>query len=118
MAAVARRTLRMALEGNVQALRMLIDRFGGRFSGASTEGEPLDLDLPRLVTAVDCGLAIEMVIHALCHGDIDRATAQTLVTAIQLRLRALEAIDFERRLAQAEKAGAIAESSTSSKGAA
>lgn len=107
----------MGLEGNFTAIRWLLERYGGRLSGAPAEGEPLALDLPRLVTAADCGAALERVIQGLCHGDIDGARAQTLVTAIQVRLRGLETIDFERRLAQAEKTTALAESSASSQGA-
>ena len=66
--AMMRRATRMALEGNLAAMRLVLERVGGRPADAPLETEPLGIALPRLRTAADCNVAIERLVDGLCLG--------------------------------------------------
>lgn len=110
VAALVRKATRMGLEGNLMAMRLVLERVCGRAAEAPMEAEPLDISLPRLKTAADCSLALEKLVDGVCDGTIDRGAAQTLVAVVQARLRALETTEFEKRLAQLERSAAQTES--------
>ena len=106
LAALTRRLLRMALEGNLTAARLVYERTCGRTAEAPVEAEPVELALPRMRTASDCNLALERIVDALLKGTIDRDTATTLIAAVQARLRAIEVIEHEQRLEELEQTAA------------
>lgn len=102
LSALARKAVRMALEGNVMAMRLVFERTCGKTPEVPLEGEPLPVQLPRLETAADCSRALDMLIECLCKGEGDRETTRMLIEAIQVRLKAIEATELEVRLAQLE----------------
>lgn len=110
LVALIRKVTRMGLEGNLNAARLVLERVCGRAAEAPAEAQEFDLQLPRLTTAADCGLALERLVDGVCNGTVDRATAQTLIAGVQARLRAIETAEFERRLAELERAASHAES--------
>lgn len=99
-----RKALRMGLEGNVAAMRIVFERASGRPADVPPESEPLDIALPRLDTAANCGSATDRILQGICAGTIDRETARVMLEGIQARLRAIEGTDLENRLAELEKA--------------
>src|ERR1043166_1196677 len=99
---VMRRATRMALEGNLPAIRFVMDRTCGRPAEAPIEAEPLGISLPRLKSAADCNLAIQQVVDGICNGTIDRDAAKLLIDAVQARLKAIETQELEARLAELE----------------
>jgi len=111
MAAMMRRALRMALEGNLGAMRFVAERTLGRAPEAPVEGAPLGLALPSMRTAADCNLAIDRLGTAVVQGTCDLTAAKVLIDIIQARLKALEVLDLEVRLAEIEKTAAMLDQS-------
>jgi len=109
LAALTRRILRMALEGNLPAARLVYERTCGRTAESPAEAEPVDLAMPRMRTAVDCSLALERLVDAICKGTIDRDTATTLIAAVKARLHAIEVSELEQRLGELEQTAATSE---------
>jgi hypothetical protein len=101
-----RKCAMLALQGNLSALRILLERALGKPLEASVEGEPLDIAPPRLRTAADCSTALERVTDAICKGSIDYAAGKLLIDAITARIRVLEVTELEARLTELEKQAA------------
>jgi hypothetical protein len=105
--ALVRKALRLGLEGNLAAARLLLEYTIGRAAAAPVEAEPLQVQLPRIRSADDCNLAIQRVMDGICRGTIGRDDAALLIQAVQARLKAIELTDLERRLAELEKMATI-----------
>ena len=103
VAAMVRKATRMALEGDLAAMRLVFERTCGRAAEARVEAEPLGVALPRLCTAEDCNTAIERLIDGICRGTVDRDSAKLLIDAIQTRVKAIELNELEERLTQLEQ---------------
>ena len=101
--AIMRRAVRMALEGNLSAMRFVIERTCGRAADAPTAPMPLDVSLPSLRTAASCATAIDKITAAVTAGTIDLATAKALTDIVCARMKAIEVNDLEERLAELEK---------------
>ncbi|MFO1076682.1 MAG: hypothetical protein U1E73_03040 [Planctomycetota bacterium] len=67
-AALMRRAARMGLEGNLTAIKLVLDRACGRPAESSEDQGAVPIELPGLKSAAECSLAIERVIEALCDG--------------------------------------------------
>ena len=109
MAAIMRKAVKLALEGNLGAMRFVAERVCGRAPEASPEAIPLGFALPKLDTAANCATALDRLTNAITQGTIDRDTAKMLLEVIQARLKAIEATDHEARLAELEKMAATVE---------
>lgn len=107
LGAVMRRLLRMALEGNLSAIRILLERTCGRPAQPATPAVALDFDLPPLRSVKDCTEATDRVAKAVCDGAIDGEMAKVFLTVIQTRLKAIEVNDLEARLTELETQAAI-----------
>jgi len=105
--AMLRKAARMALEGNLTAMRLVLERTTGRAPEAPVDVEPLGIELPKLRTAADCNVAIERLIAGIVDGKVERETAKLLIDAVQTRLRVLEVTDLELRLAEVERVAAM-----------
>jgi len=102
--AMMRKAMVLALNGNLQAMRFVAERILGRPADPPSEGVPLGVSLPRLVTAADCGMAIDLIQEGLTKGAIDRDTAKVLLDVVQVRMKAIDLNDHEQRLAELESA--------------
>ena len=107
--AIIRRATRMALEGNLAAMRIVLERVCGRPHEAPSQGIPLDLDLPNLRTAANCAFAIDQLVEAICAGTCDHESAKVMIDVIQTRLKAIEVNDLEERIAELESAASAVE---------
>ncbi len=107
VAAIMRRATRMALEGNLAAMRFVLERTTGRAAEAPIEAEPLGIALPALHTATDCNAAIERIVESIVAGKVERDAAKLLLDAIQTRLKAIELNELETRLAQLEETARV-----------
>ena len=103
MAGIMRKATKMALEGNLAAMRFVAERVCGRAADAPVETEPLSIPLPRLRTVADCNAALDRVGAEVCAGRLDHGAAKLLVDIIQARLKAMETGEFETRLVELEK---------------
>jgi hypothetical protein len=103
VAALMRKALRMGLEGNLTAMRLVLDRSCGRPADVATSAEPLDLALPPMGTAKECSAALEQVASALCEGRVSLDAAHTLVDLIAARIKGIETLEIEQRLLALER---------------
>ena len=103
VAALMRKALRMGLEGNLTAMRLVLDRSCGRPADVATSAEPLDLALPPMGTAKECSAALEQVTAALCEGRMSLDAARTLVELIAARIKGIETLEIEQRLQAIER---------------
>ena len=103
--AAMRKCAMLALQGNLPALRLFLERTLGRVAEAPT-GEPLDLAPPKLRTAAECSAALQLVAEAMCEGRVDAPTGKVLVDVISTQAKLLEVTDLEARLAELEKSAA------------
>lgn len=104
VAAIMRRLVRKALEGDITASRLVLERMCGKPAESPTETRPPGATLPRLRTAADCAAATDRIIESISQGTDDPVATRLLMDAVQLRLRAIEATDLELRLAELEEA--------------
>jgi hypothetical protein len=108
-AAIIRRLTRLALEGDVPAARLVLERTCGRAADAPGETRAIGVELPRLRTPADCSLAIERIADGIAKGTVDIEVAKVLIDAIQVRVKTIETQELEQRLAELEKAAASVE---------
>ena len=104
-----RKAAAMALQGNLTAMRLVLERTCGRPRDASPEGTPINLELPRMDNAADCNQALQHLTDAIVAGTVDTTAAKLLIDVVQARLKAIEVQDLEARLAELEKQAAIVE---------
>ena len=109
--AMIRKATRMALEGNLTAMRLVLERTTGRAPEAPTELEPLGISLPKMRNAADCNAAIEKLVEGICAGTIERDAAKLLLDAVQTRMKAIELNELEGRLAALEDATRVVDTS-------
>ena len=107
--AILRRVARAALEGNLPAARLVLERMCGRATEAEREPEPIALELPRMRTAADCDAAVQKIVDGIANGVIPEATAKLLLDAVSTRMKSLELTEHEQRLADLEKAAGSVE---------
>ena len=109
ISAIIRRAVRAALEGNLAAARLVLERVCGRPTEGQREPVPLAIDLPSMRTAADCDLAMQKVVEGITSGSITEDAARLLLDAITARMKSIELNDHGRRLAEIEKAAASVE---------
>ena len=104
--ALMRKALLLALQGNLGAMRFVMERTCGKPPELQSEATPLDISLPNLRTVADCTAAVDLIAAAVTAGTINLATAKVLLDVVQARIKAIEVTDFEQRLVELEKASA------------
>ncbi len=109
IAAMIRKAAAMALQGNLTAMRLVLERTCGRPREATPEGTPIDLTLPRMDTAADCNKALQFLTDAIVAGTVDTTAAKLLIDVVQARLKAIEVQDIEKRLSDLESQAAMVE---------
>jgi hypothetical protein len=102
MNAAMRKCAMLALQGNLAAMRILLDRVLGRPAEAPTD-EPLDIAAPKLRTAADCSAALQRVSDAMCAGRLDAAAGKALVDLISTQAKLLEVSELAARIEELEK---------------
>lgn len=103
---IVRKATMLALQGDLAAARLVLDRTCGKSPDAAPTADTLDLPLPRLATAADCNAALDRITEAVCGGTCDRSSAKLLVDVVMARLKAIEVQDLDDRLTELEKSAA------------
>ena len=98
--AVGKRLIRAALEGDVPASKVLLDRVLGR-------GTPCSFKLPRIQTAADLPTAMNDVLQAAAQGDLSSEDAARFAALVDATGRALAAAEVEERLARLEASAGL-----------
>jgi hypothetical protein len=99
--ALTRKAVEMAKSGDIQAMRICLDRIA-----PARKDRYVPIDLPALETAADAVKASAVVVAALSKGNLTPSEASELGKVIGNYVSALTAADFEKRLAQLETAAA------------
>jgi hypothetical protein len=88
-----------ALEGDVTALRLCIDRIAPVRKDA-----PISFDLPDIETADDAAQAARSVLKAIAVGEVTPIEAAAVMGVIEQFRRTLETTEIERRISALEAA--------------
>lgn len=90
---ICRRIEEEALNGNMQAAKMILERFL-----PPRKDRLIRIDLPEIKTYEDILSASNLVLSAVCKGKISPSEGETLSRAIALHAQTLEASELEQRL--------------------
>jgi hypothetical protein len=97
--ALTRKAVEMAKGGDIQALRICLDRIA-----PARKDRYVPIDLPPLDSAADAVKASAVIVAALSAGELSPSEASELSKLVGNYVAALTAADFEKRLAQLETA--------------
>lgn len=97
-AALTRKAVDMALQGDMAALRLCLDRIL-----PPLKERPLSVALPNTSTAEGTDEAAETVLRAISSGKLLPTEGTLISNIIERRRLALESLDFEQRLSELEK---------------
>ena len=96
--ALAEKLLEMALDGNIPAMRLAIERLA-----PPRRERPLQFRLPPLETAADATVALKCIVAGLADGDLTESEAKVLVGVIEAHLKVFNLVETDRRLSAIEK---------------
>jgi len=98
-AAIIRKVIEKALEGDATALRLCLERLL-----PPRRDRPVAFDLPEIKSAADAVNASSSVLSACAEGTLSRGEAAEVMDLIAAHTRTLEVTEFEARLIALEKA--------------
>jgi len=97
-AALTRKAVERALEGDGMALRLCLDRII-----PARRGRAVQLAVPPMRGTADLGSTMAAITAAATQGVITPGEAADLARVVEIHVRAVEATDFDRRLREIEK---------------
>ncbi|MFG6625004.1 DUF5681 domain-containing protein [Sulfitobacter sp. 1A12056] len=86
-----------ALEGDVTALRLCLDRIA-----PARKDAPVSFALPEIETAEDAAKAARAILKAIAEGDVTPLEAATVMAVVEQFRRTLETTEIERRITALE----------------
>lgn len=96
--AVVNAVLTAAKGGDMTAARIVVDRLC-----PARKDNPVTFALPHIECAADAAGAMAAILSAVAAGDLTPVEAETISKLVETHIRALEASEFERRLAALER---------------
>lgn len=96
--ALTQTAISKALEGDVTALRLCLDRIA-----PARKDAPISFDLPSIETADDAANAARAILRAVSEGDVTPMEAATVMAVVEQFRRTLETTEMEARIAALEK---------------
>lgn len=91
--AITRKAIKMALEGDSTALRLVMERLI-----PPTKERHVNLSLPKVDTAQDVTAAIGAVLAAVSDGAITPGEGQALAGLLESQRKAIETVQLEQRI--------------------
>ncbi len=86
-----------ALDGDVTALRLCLDRIA-----PARKDAPVSFDLPGIETAEDAANAARAILRAVADGDVTPLEAASVMAVVEQFRRTLETTEIERRITALE----------------
>jgi len=86
-----------ALEGDVTALRLCLDRIA-----PARKDAPVSFAMPEIETAEDAAKAARAILKAIAEGDVTPLEAASVMAVVEQFRRTLETTEIERRIAALE----------------
>ena len=96
--ALTRTAIEAALNGDVTALRLCLDRIA-----PAKKDTPVAFTLPAMEAAADAAKAVGAILAAVATGDLTPTEGTAVAGLVETYRRALETTDIERRVAVLEK---------------
>jgi hypothetical protein len=97
--ALSRKAVELALNGDVSALRLCLDRIV-----PPRKDRPVCFELPKMIESKDAVTASAAIVAAVAAGELTPTEAAELSKVIDGYARTLQAVEFEERLSKLEKA--------------
>ena len=94
---LTQKCIALALDGDGSALRLCMERIA-----PVRKGRPITLKLPSIATAEDLVKAVSAVVSAVAAGEITPEEAATVATVLEVKRKALETSELDRRIAALE----------------
>ena len=95
--ALTRKCIERAKEGDMVAMRLCLERIL-----PARKSRSVAFDLPTIDTAADLVPAFAAVVKAMASGEIAPDEAMTVAGVLEMKRKAIETVDIERRLAAIE----------------
>jgi hypothetical protein len=96
--ALTRKAVELALEGDMAALRLCLERIL-----PPSRERPISIDLPDTSSAKGISLAAEAILQAIANGELLPAEGTLISNIVEKRGVALETQEFEQRLCTGRK---------------
>ncbi|MCL6286020.1 hypothetical protein M3P21_21115 [Ruegeria sp. 2012CJ41-6] len=97
--ALAQKAIDLALEGDMAALRLCIERIA-----PARKDAPVSFNLPRIESAQDASEAAQAVLRAVSEGELTPLEGATVMGLIEQFRRVLETTEIEKRISALEAA--------------
>lgn len=98
--ALTAKALELALAGDLQALRMCLDRIS-----PVRRDRPVTVELPPVERAADHAPALAAVAAAVAGGDLSPSEGKQLAEVLELHRKAIETAELEKRITALEERG-------------
>ena len=95
---ISRKAVELALGGDLTAIRIVLDRLV-----APRRDRPIEIALPKIVTASDLVAAASAIVEAIEEGAVTPSEAAALSTALSCVAKAVETYELADRLAKLEE---------------
>ena len=99
---LTRKTVTLALKGDVACLRLCLDRIV-----PPRRGRPLHFTIPALNSSSDAGTVMAAITRAVACGDLTTTEAGELSRFIEVYVKVIESADIERRIEALEQKAAL-----------
>jgi len=96
---ITRRAVDMALTGDTAAMRLVMERLL-----PAHKSRPINIDLPKILSAADVANALSFVVAAVAEGAIESDDAETLSRIVEVKRRSLGTVELDERLTRLEEA--------------
>jgi len=97
--ALSRKAVELALKGDVSALRLCLDRIV-----PPRKDRPVCFELPVMTESKDAVTASAAIVAAVAAGQLTPMEAAELCKVVDSYARTLQAVEFEERISELEKA--------------
>jgi hypothetical protein len=94
---ISRKAVELALGGDLTAIRIVLDRLV-----APRRDRPVEIALPKIVTASDLVAAASAIVEAIAEGAVTPSEAAALSTAVSGVAKAVEIYEIAERLTRLE----------------
>ena len=99
-AAIGRKAVEKALEGDSVALRLCLERLA-----PVRRGRPVQFNMPKVETITDLPKALGAVIAGVSSGTLTAEEGLTVANIVETKRRAIETVELEQRIAALEERG-------------
>lgn len=97
--ALTRKAIDLALEGDMTAMRLCIERIA-----PARKDAPVNFDLPPIKSASEASQAASAVLQAVSGGELTPLEGATVMALVEQYRRALEVSELEQRISKLETA--------------